>query len=148
MKYDARTIHNPSAQPPLQRTLWGFVTAAFWLFYLYLLMPFLTLLLWAMGIRTAFYEMYVRKSEVDPFLMFVLPMLAGLCAVLLVGWASYNRMRFGGVERRRRAADVPKGEVAFALGASQQVSLALSESKVATLHMDECATPIHVTRLS
>lgn len=146
MKHDGRLIHNTSAQPVLRRTAWGFITAAFWLVYLYLLMPLVTLVLWALGIRTAFYELYVRESEVDPFLMFVLPLLAGLCAILLIGWAGYNRMRFSGADRRHRAADVPGGEVAFALGASQKVAAVLAESKVAVLHMDQCATPIQVTR--
>ena len=50
MKHDSTYIQNPSAQPALQRTAWGFVTAAFWLLYLYLLMPLVTLLIITMGV--------------------------------------------------------------------------------------------------
>lgn len=146
MKYDSTCIHNPSAQPALQRTAWGFVTAAFWLFYLHLLMPLVTLVLWAMGIRTVFSELYLRESHIEPFLVFVLPVLACACAALLIGWAGYNRARFGGVERRQRATNVSRDDIALALGANALVSAGLAEAKIGVLHMDERAIPVALSR--
>ncbi len=145
MKHDSTYIQNPSAQPALQRTAWGFVTAAFWLLYLYLLMPLVTLLMWALGVRTAVSELYLRDSHVDPFLLVVLPVVAMTCAALLIGWATYNRARFRDRERRSHIDNVTREEIAGGLGAEASVSLALSEAKICILHMDDAANPTSLT---
>ncbi|MEZ0469921.1 poly-beta-1,6-N-acetyl-D-glucosamine biosynthesis protein PgaD [Luteimonas salinilitoris] len=141
MKYDSRLIRRPNAQRPLRRTAWGFVTAAFWLFYLYLWAPLVTFVLWVLGINTALHELYLRESHIEPFLLFVLPLVALACAVLLIAWAEYNRFRFRGKDRRRAQADVPLAEIAVALGADAATASALGRGKVTTLHMDEHARP-------
>ena len=56
MKYDSRLIRKPYAQGPLRRAVWGFVTAAFWGLYIYMWLPLVTLVLWLLGVRTAFFE--------------------------------------------------------------------------------------------
>lgn len=145
MKYDSKFIRRPNAQPPLRRTAWGFVTAAFWLFYLYLWAPLVTFLLWVFGIHTASYELYLRESHIEPFLLFVLPLLALGCAALLIAWAEYNRFRFRGKDRRHAQADVPLAEIAALLGADAATADALGGGKVVTLRMDEHARPLGVT---
>ncbi|WP_149193348.1 poly-beta-1,6-N-acetyl-D-glucosamine biosynthesis protein PgaD [Luteimonas suaedae] len=147
MKYDSRLIRRPHAQPRLRRTAWGFLTAAFWLFYLYLWAPLVTFVLWALGINTALHELYLRESHIDPFLLFVLPLVALACAALLIAWAEYNRFRFRGKDRRSAQSDVPRGEVAAALGADAATEGALCQIKVATLHMDDNARPLSLTPL-
>lgn len=144
MKYDSRLIRKPHAQPALRRTAWGFVTAAFWAFYLYLWAPLVTLLLWAFGIRTAAYELYLRGSHVEPFLLAVLPLLTLACAALLVAWAEYNRWRFGGHDRRRPQPDAPRAEIAAALGADEATAAALLAGKRTVLRMDDRARPAGV----
>ncbi|WP_407351435.1 poly-beta-1,6-N-acetyl-D-glucosamine biosynthesis protein PgaD [Luteimonas sp. R10] len=142
MKYDSRLIRRPNSQPPIRRTAWGFVTAAFWLFYLYLWAPLVTFLLWVFGIHTATYELYLRESHVEPFLLFVLPLVALACAVVLIAWAEYNRFRFRGRDRRRAQDDVPIAEIAAMLGADAATADALGRGKVMTLSMDEHARPL------
>ena len=87
MKFDSRLIRKPMKQPRLQRAAWGFVTLGFWMVYVYLWTPLVTLLLWLLGIRTAFFELYVREHAIEPFLLFSLPLLALACALLLISWA-------------------------------------------------------------
>lgn len=147
MKFDSRLIHKPRKQPRLQRTAWGFVTLGFWMMYLYMLTPLVTLVLWLLGIRTAMFELYSRDHQVEPFLLFSLPIIAGLCALMLTGWAEYNRFRFGRIDRRSRQPDVTLHEMAAALGASDQVAKALSQAKVTVLHMDDHAHPAGMTLL-
>lgn len=146
MKYDSRLINKPYAQPPLQRTLWGMVTAACWGFYIYLLAPLLTVLLWISGFRTARFELYQREQAVEPFLLMMLPMLALGCILLLLSWAEYNRWRFvGRTERRTALANTCVREIADHLGASMPLAQSLADAKVVTLHMDEHARPISIT---
>lgn len=150
-KHDSRLIQKPGIQRPLPRTLWGVVTGAFWLVYLYLWMPVLTLVLWLLGIRTVASELYLRTHEVDPFLMLILPATAGGVVALLLVWAEYNRWRFAGrdAERRSRLADVSLDEVAKSLGASAEVAQALNAGRISVLHMDpQHAIPLGVTAVA
>lgn len=146
MKYDSRLIRTPQAQAPLRRTVWGMVTAACWGFYVYLLMPLLTLLLWLCGIRIVRFELYQREHAVEPFLMMILPALALACALLLVTWAEYNRWRFAGrKERRSNQADAGRLEIALGLGASASLARSLAAAKSVILHMDDDARPQSLT---
>lgn len=150
-KHDSRLIQKPGAQHPLPRTLWGVVTGAFWMAYLYLWLPVLTLVLWLLGIRTFTSELYLRTHEVDPFLMLALPATAAAVVALLLVWAEYNRWRFAGrdAERRNRLADVSLDEVAQGLGASAEVAQALNAGRVSVLHMDpNHAVPLAVTAVT
>ncbi|SDY96341.1 poly-beta-1,6-N-acetyl-D-glucosamine biosynthesis protein PgaD [Lysobacter sp. yr284] len=150
-KHDSRLIQKPAMQHPLPRTLWGVITGAFWLVYLYLWTPVLTLVLWLLGIRTVTSELYLRTHEVDPFLMLILPATAAAVVALLLIWAEYNRWRFAGrdSERRSRLADVSIDEVAQALGASDEVARALNAGRVSVLHMDpNHAVPLGVTAVT
>ncbi|MBN7135589.1 poly-beta-1,6-N-acetyl-D-glucosamine biosynthesis protein PgaD, partial [Lysobacter enzymogenes] len=150
-KHDSRLIQKPGSQHPLPRTVWGVVTGAFWLAYLYLWTPVLTLVLWLLGLRTVTSELYLRTHEVDPFLMLALPATAAAVVALLLIWAEYNRWRFAGsdAERRTRLADVPLEEVAQSLGASAEVAQALNAGRVSVLHMDpNHAVPLSVTAVT
>lgn len=139
-----RTIDKPDRQHPIHRTLWGTVTAAFWLFYLYLLLPLATLLLWALGVRNAYTELYVRESGIDAFLLGTLPLLALLCAVVVILWAEYNRKRFQGNDRRQPQADATREEIAEAMGASGTLAAGLLDAKRTLIHMDAQARPVEL----
>ncbi|MFD0324851.1 poly-beta-1,6-N-acetyl-D-glucosamine biosynthesis protein PgaD [Lysobacter gummosus] len=150
-KHDSRLIQKPGAQPALPRTLWGMVTGAFWLIYLYLWTPVLTLVLWLLGIRNVASELYLRKHEVDPFLMLALPATAGVVVALLLIWAEYNRWRFAEASSERRGSQrsVALEEVARALGASSEVAAALNAGRVSVLHMDpDHAVPLSVSAVA
>lgn len=147
-KHDSRLIQKPGAQRALPRTMWGVVTGAFWLAYLYLWTPLVTLLMWLLGIRSVASELYLREHQVDPFLMLALPATAGVVVVLLLVWAEYNRWRFAadGSERRGQQREVPLDEVARGLGADPQIALALNAGRVSVLHMDpNHALPVSVS---
>lgn len=145
-KHDSRLIQRPYSQPLLPRTFWGLTTGAFWVLYLYLWVPLVTLFLWLFGIRRAEAELYLRQHEIDPFLLLVLPATAAGAAALLILWAEYNRRRFTGVERRSAPPPVALEQVAAALGASTEVAQALNQGRISTLHMDpHQAVPLGVT---
>lgn len=148
MKFDSRLIRKPMKQPRLQRAAWGFVTLGFWMMYVYLWTPLVTLILWLLGIRTAFFELYVREHTIEPFLLFTLPVLAVACALLLIAWAEYNRFRFSRVDRRSQPRSATLTEVADALGAPPAVARALVLGKVTVLHMGEDARPQGFTALA
>jgi biofilm PGA synthesis protein PgaD len=141
MKYDSRLIRKPYAQAPVKRAVWGFVTAAFWGLYIYMWLPLITLLLWLMGVRTTFFELYARNHHVDSFLVFAIPAIATACALVLITWAEYNRLRFSSRDRRAPQRDVTPAEVAQKLGATSELAEMLGQAKVTTLRMSERAEP-------
>lgn len=148
MKHDAYLIHKPQAQPALPRTFWQVLTGAFWILYLYLLTPLLTLILWLFGFNTGYVELYQRDAQIEPFLLFSLPLIALACAFLLIGWAEYNRARFRSRHRRLAMDDVPLEEIAGALGANSCVAGTLGSSKIVRLVMDDAARPMRATPLA
>lgn len=145
MKHDSRIIRKPGLQPRAQRAAWGAVTALFWLVYLYLWMPLATLVLWLLGVRLAVFELYLRKHEIEPFLLFLLPLLALAAAAALIGWGEFNRWRFGGKDKRGGMADVRHAEVARAFGADNRLAITLQAGKIVVLTMDDEATPLMAT---
>lgn len=145
MKYDSRLIRKPYAQPRIKRAAWGFVTVAFWGVYLYLWLPLVTLILWLLGIRTAFFELYTRDHQIEPFVLLSIPLIAALCAFLLITWAEYNRWRFAAKDRRSAQRDVSREEVASRLGASTLVADQMADAKVMVLHMNDLAQPAAMT---
>ena len=145
-RFDSRLIQKPRQQPRLQRTAWGFVTLAFWGFYFYLWAPLVTLISWLLGGQMAFVQLYQHKQHLDPFVMIALPIILVCCALLLIAWAEYNRYRFAGKERRAPRVDSSRAEIAHSLGASDALADLLVNAKAVTLHMDDNARPVGLTR--
>ena len=148
MKFDSRLIERPNAQPRLQRTAWGVVTMVFWGAYFYLWAPVITLVMWLLGVRASVIELYLREHKVDPFLLVVLPLMALSTAVLLIGWAEFNRYRYAGKERRQPLDDVGIEQVAAALGATMALAESLGRAKIAVLQMDAAARPLAITDIA
>jgi len=144
-KFDSRLIRKPRQQPRLQRTLWGGVNVAFWVFLFYLWAPLLTVLSWLLGIRLAWQQLYKYQDQIDPFLLMAVPVILLCCALVLIGWAEYNRMRFAGKERRMPVEPIDIAQIAQDLGATQELALGLAGSKSAILHMDDQARPVAFT---
>lgn len=140
-RFDSRLIRKPQQQPRLQRGLWGMVNVAFWMLMLYLLLPLLTLLLWLLGIRVAWQQLYEYQDHVDPFLLLAAPIILACCALSLIAWAEYNRMRFSGKERRAPVPVISQAQIAADLGAGPEVSQAIGQTRSVVLHMDDQARP-------
>lgn len=78
------------------------ITAAMWCLYVYLWLPLLTLLAWAIGIEAAYAQMatlggYRIAAELWGFFATVILVMGGV----LLGWARINFYRFRGPDRRQ-----------------------------------------------
>lgn len=144
MRFDSVMIDLPERQPPIRRTVFGVLAALAWGAYSFLWLPLVTLLVWLLGVRSAYLELYLRSQPFDPFLLFVLPTIALGVAIVLIGWAEYNRRRFGRLTRRRPPADVSPDAVATALGADRNVAQTLRRARCSVLRMSEEARPVGI----
>ncbi len=94
-------IEHPEWQTPGQKVGMGLIAFGFWLLWVYLWVPFLTLAVWVAGLyaighhSSALFARLVSLLEAFPFT----PVL--LMVGSLIGWAAYNVVRFRGFSRRR-----------------------------------------------
>lgn len=139
-----KLISRPRLQPQVQRTLFSAITLLAWTIYLYFWAPLATLLLWLAGFRTSYLQLYLQRNAVNIELLLQLLGIAAFCALVLIGWAEYNRIRFQGFDRRARPADATLEEMALALRASLADAQHLQSARVATIMMADDATPIAV----
>lgn len=137
-------IHLPDRLGHSRRLAYGAVTLGAWMAYAYLLVPLLTLAAWIVGLHSAYARLYLRHDAPDPFLLAVLPLIALTCAVTLIGWAEYNRARFGNADERRRRRTVPDPEIDRRLGATEQMGVLLRHTRVAQVSLDRGARPVAV----
>lgn len=137
-------IDQPEAVSRARRTLAGVIALVGWLAYAWLWVPVLTLVAWALGIRTAWQRLYLDHDALEPFILASLPVIAVVCGLLLIGWAEYNRARFTDADERKRRKDVNEEAVGERLGASLQVAEALRAHRVVTVKLDDDAQPVAI----
>lgn len=135
-------ITQPGRVPPLRRGLFAALTLLAWTAFVWLVAPALTLLLWVVGLLTAYREAVTRWGDVDPSLLIGIGVTATAFCVLLVGWASLQRHRFVDLERRHRPADVAAAAVARSLRVAPDVAAALRSGRVVSLSMDDDGVPV------
>jgi poly-beta-1,6-N-acetyl-D-glucosamine biosynthesis protein PgaD len=106
-------IERSDLQSPRQRTLYGTLTLAFWVFWVYLWLPVLALLAWTLGVQQAYKYMIVLGGYHDVIkLLGIYTLIILLLGGALILWATYNIIRFRGVERRIAPVPVTPTEIA------------------------------------
>lgn len=106
-------IDRPDLQTGGQRALFHVLTAAFWLLWVVLWLPLITLLGWAFfG-----YQFHFHMIRLDGYVGFLSVLGAyALVIVVMSGslllWAKYNHLRFRGTDRRKDIAPPTVDEMA------------------------------------
>ena len=129
-------IERPDLQSTRQRTLYGALTLAFWAFWFYLWLPVLALLAWMLGVQQAFKYMVVLEGYREVIrLLGIYSLIILLLGGALVLWASYNIIRFRGVERRIAALPVTPKEIGRDFGQDpESVARWQSEQRLYVTH--------------
>ena len=110
----APIIDRPDLLSPSLRIGGAALTAAFWILYIYLWMPILSLIIWGFQIGIFYREMIV----LDGLTGFVELLISyGLVIVIMgivyLGWALMNYYRFRNVERRQNSSPTALRELAL-----------------------------------
>lgn len=142
MSTESLIISVPEQQGTLQRRLYTALTALAWFAWGHLWLPVITLAAWAVGIDLV-YQKTVLDDAAHGIDDLVFLLRAGtLCAALFFAWASYNRWRYGGAERRGAIENTPQAAIADYFGASEIVSDRLRRMRRTVLHVDANGRPI------
>ena len=120
------------------------ITTLFWLVWIYLVMPLVSLLLWGLGVRLFVNEMVVRGGyealigELGHYSLVVLAMLS----VTLI-WVYWNLRRYGGHEMRtQQPAPVSLVEIAATTGLSSGAIQAIRAKSRLRIGFDDDDHPI------
>jgi biofilm PGA synthesis protein PgaD len=110
-------INRPHLQRPVNRAMWATVTWAFWILWMYLWLPVITIVGWYFGIHSSLDQMVERLGYLE-FLR-LLPryvMVVAGAGLALVVWSYVQYRRFHGRERRTHRAVAGTPEIAAHLG--------------------------------
>lgn len=143
MKAEAIVIHRPERQHPARRVLFTTATLMAWMAWISLWLPLATLLAWALGLRFGYVEMVVREHGHGGQDLATLLALAAACAVVMLGWSSYNYLRFAHLDRRRRSRAVDRRAIAAALGVQQDTAAWMQRAPRMVLEFPEGGEVIH-----
>jgi biofilm PGA synthesis protein PgaD len=132
-------IDQPSLAPLPDRIGWAFVKALFWIIWICLWMPLITVLLWMLGVHLYNEHFMNSFSDHSPehrhlFLLYCLVVLAlGSCLLL---WARTEFLRFRQLRRRQRPSAVQSEELADFASLSEQQIRALRSAQRMIAHHD------------
>ena len=120
------------------------VTTLFWLAWLYLVMPILSLLLWALGVQLFVDEMIVRggyEALIAELMRYSLVILGMFGATLV--WVYWNLRRYGRHEKRtQQPVPVSLAEIASSSGLSPDAILTIRTNRRLRITYDDADQPV------
>ncbi len=131
-------IENPSLQTLRQRFTSSFLTFLFWVFWIYLWLPLVSLLAWGVGVDL-FYQELIAESGYKTILkmMFWYIIAISTTAVIFIAWAVYNLFRFRKKDRRKEAKVVGTIDLAHYFKIDERQVKKFQKSKYLVIHHDE-----------
>lgn len=138
-------IDRPDLQTRPQRAVFHMLTAAFWLLWVVLWLPLVTLLGWAFFGR----QFHVHMVALDGYVGFldvlgVYALVIVTMAVALLAWAKYNHLRFRGVDRRKGFAAPTVADVARVHAQAEEDIRRWQQQRILTVHHREDGRILHV----
>ena len=106
-------IERPDLQSPLQRATSGGLTFIFWVIWLYLWLPLVSLVAWLAGIEVFREHMIISggyEALLDIIVWYLL--IIFLLGISLISWARYNLVRFRNKGRRKAPISVDRETLA------------------------------------
>ena len=132
-------VENPQGASRVQRYSQRFLTGFFWLVFGLLLRPLLTLGAWLLGGHFFSHAMLDGREIADlarvPLVYVIVVLMIGTA---LIGWATYNLLRFRNNERRnRQPVSVTPQELSRFFAVDENLVLRLQVSRRIVMQHDE-----------
>lgn len=100
-------INRPELQSPLQRITTRGITFVFWVVWIYLWLPLISLVAWLVGIQLFREHMLDNGGYKILFMdMHQYAIVIAIIAAALIGWARYNLLRFRDKDSRKSSLQV------------------------------------------
>jgi biofilm PGA synthesis protein PgaD len=131
-------IERPELQSNAQRYGWSSITFIFWVLYIYLWLPLITLVAWWIGaklfnvhfIQLSGYTGLIEKLGLYAAIILVI-------SVILIGWAKIEHLRFKDKPRRKGNTAVTVAEVAHKYSIEESQLIQLRQEKSVVVHFSD-----------
>lgn len=134
-------ISHPERQSRAQRAIFGALTLTVWALWFYLWLPLITAVLWVIGIRWAYIQVFKGVRGVS--LWVILWILLSTIAVVAY-WSSYNNIRYAKNTQRRSAQAVSKSVIGEKFGITRgSLSLLLRRRRL-NLYFNDSEQLVHI----
>jgi biofilm PGA synthesis protein PgaD len=122
MNAQSPLIVHPENQSNVQRVTFGTLTAMIWAGWIYLWLPLVTTILWIIGIRWSYLQLFAqaRGFDIKDILIAML-----ICIAAVIYWSSYNYLRFRGKDRRKGIPPVAREAVGAEFGVTDPAILSM-----------------------
>jgi biofilm PGA synthesis protein PgaD len=131
-------IEKPELQSNIHRYGWGSVTFIFWMIYIYLWLPLITLVAWWFGAKL--FNLQMIQLEGYKGLLGNLGLYTVIIVVIsliLIGWAELDRMRFKDKLRRLVNNTITVGEIAKKYNMHEHELTQLRQKKSMLVHFSD-----------
>lgn len=135
-------INAPELLTAQQRARDTVITAAMWVFYLYLWVPAISLFAWVLGFELA-YDIMVREGGAGDLgeVLRVYGAIVGIIFFVVTAWSLFNRVRFRGMTRRGQPPPPPDESLADYFGVTMDGLRTMRSSKTVRVDFDPEGRP-------
>jgi biofilm PGA synthesis protein PgaD len=131
-------IEKPELQSNIHRYGWGSVTFIFWMIYIYLWLPLITLVAWWFGAKLFNLHMIQLEGYVGLLNNLGLySVIIFVISLILIGWAELDRMRFKDKLRRLGNNTVSVAEIAQKYNMQEHELTQLRQKKSMLVHFSD-----------
>ena len=129
-------INRPELQSPLQRATTRGITFVFWVIWIYLWLPLISLVAWWVGIQLFREHMLDNDGYQALFSdMHQYALTIAFIAVVMIGWARYNLLRFRDKDNRKVSKHVdPSDQAQYFKIEAQQLRLWQTAKRLVIRH--------------
>jgi biofilm PGA synthesis protein PgaD len=138
-------ISHPERQSGAQHTMFSALTLSVWVLWLYLWLPLITTILWMVGIRWAYIQVFRGSRGVS---LWVIVWIMTATAVILGSWSSYNHFRFAKKAQRRQVQALAKSSIGKSFNISSATLSVLLRERRLNLYFDDAEQLIRVVPVS
>jgi biofilm PGA synthesis protein PgaD len=137
-------ISLPERQSGPQHAIFGALTLTIWVLWVYLWLPLITAILWMVGIRWAYIQIFQGTRGVSLWVILWI-MLSAI--IVVASWSNYNNIRYAKKTRRRRAQPLYKAAIGERFGITNPTLSLLLRERHLNLYFSASEQLIHVDAL-
>jgi biofilm PGA synthesis protein PgaD len=138
-------ISHPERQSGVQHTMFSALTLSVWVLWLYLWLPLITTILWMVGIRWAYIQVFKGSRGIS---LWVIVWILMATSVILGCWSSYNHIRYAKKTQRRRVQTLAKSSIGISFGISSSTLSVLLRERRLNLYFDDAEQLVRVVAVS
>jgi biofilm PGA synthesis protein PgaD len=138
-------ISLPERQSSPQHAIFGALTLTIWVLWVYLWLPLITAILWMVGIRWAYIQIFQGTRGVS---LWVILWILLSAIIVVASWSNYNNIRYAKKTQRRRAQAVYKTAIREKFGITSPTLALLLRERRLNLYFSDSEQLIHVDALT